>query len=370
MQEIGSDFHLTTKEIKEFEEVLASTPELIRDEAEQVFFMSGRQGIRHCLQDIEAEGLRLGRTGKKIALLPEYTCESLLAPFWAEGYDLAFYPVDQELTASFRDLDRLIDETGAGVLLVHPYFGFDTLREPEAFRKDRPGLKVLFDDTQSWAGTIRYPFWDYKIVSLRKWGPLPDGAAVWKKSAPFIVKAPSEENQRVLLSMKAAYRLKDDYLSGGSTTKQELLTAFRESNGLFSDLTPRTMSRYSRLVLDRFMKNQPAWQAARQNNYRILAGWPGWDSLGRVLYPELKEEVPLYFPVCLENRRRLQQFLAGHGVFCPVIWPVPEPDPVPVVSATLARTRRCLLTIPIDQRYGTDDMERILQLLDEFISQE
>ena len=49
------------------------------------FAMSGRCGIYYCLQDIARHDTR------KVAYVPMYTCETVLAPFEKAGYQLKFY---------------------------------------------------------------------------------------------------------------------------------------------------------------------------------------------------------------------------------------------------------------------------------------
>ena len=53
------------------------------------FTMSGRCGIYYCLQDIALHDTR------KVAYVPLYTCETVLAPFEKAGYQLKFYELDK-----------------------------------------------------------------------------------------------------------------------------------------------------------------------------------------------------------------------------------------------------------------------------------
>ena len=59
------------------------------------FAMSGRCGIYYCLQDIARHDTR------KVAYVPMYTCETVLAPFEKAGYQLKFYDLDQDLHSVF-----------------------------------------------------------------------------------------------------------------------------------------------------------------------------------------------------------------------------------------------------------------------------
>ncbi len=61
------------------------------------FFMSGRCANYYALQDI-----CLSDT-KKMAYVPVYTCETVLAPFLKAGYELLFYDVSRDLTPIFDE---------------------------------------------------------------------------------------------------------------------------------------------------------------------------------------------------------------------------------------------------------------------------
>ena len=61
------------------------------------FTMSGRCGIYYCLQEIARHDTR------KVAYVPLYTCETVLAPFEKAGYQLKFYELDK-ICAAFSIL--------------------------------------------------------------------------------------------------------------------------------------------------------------------------------------------------------------------------------------------------------------------------
>ena len=66
------------------------------------FMMSGRCGIFRCLQDI------CQHDNRKVAYVPIYTCETVLAPFEKAGYQLKFYELDENLHSIFDK--RVLDE--------------------------------------------------------------------------------------------------------------------------------------------------------------------------------------------------------------------------------------------------------------------
>jgi hypothetical protein len=70
--------------------------------------------------------------------------------------------------------------------------------------------------------------------------------------------------------------------------------------------------------------------------------------------------VPLGYVVRLRDRDEVRARLAGQRIFCPVHWPLPDAvDPQRFPEA--AQLSDTTLTLPIDQRYGPDDMARLAE---------
>jgi hypothetical protein len=103
----------------------------------------------------------------------------------------------------------------------------------------------------------------------------------------------------------------------------------------------------------------------RISNYRLLQdGWMHeWRSWGLPLLPYSIGITPLYFPVLLRiERLKFQKYLVKHSVYVPIIWPKSQ-----LINAAGDDTLYdSLICIPIDQRYGEGDMQRILSLLQQF----
>lgn len=93
MRKIGGMFHYepsTPIENGYFSSISSPNDDL-------AFTMSGRCGIYYCLQEIACHDMR------KVAYVPLYTCETVLAPFEKAGYQLKFYELDQDLHSIFDE---------------------------------------------------------------------------------------------------------------------------------------------------------------------------------------------------------------------------------------------------------------------------
>ena len=361
-REIGSDFYLSKAERERQRMEGTGPPYLELSLADRRYLSSGRQAIRYCLRDLEGVPKR--------ALLPEYTCASVIQPFLEEGYHLDFYSLGQDLKMTSSQLISQAKSQGAGVLLFHPYFGFDTLDIDQAFPED---LVVIHDASQSFASGLYYPGVDYRMVSIRKWGPFSDGGFCGKWGGEFKDQAQLTGDLEVNRLVREAYELKAAYIERGRGDKASYLALYRQALN-------RLSSRDSLFAMDpqaQALYFNYDWQALaqkRRDNYQSLLAYPRWSDLGQLIFPSLDKEsqVPLYFPFYVSGGRRdqLQAFLIGRDIYAPVIWPCPTFLAERGISPQVARIYQQVLVLPIDQRYGREDMERIRQALDDFLEGE
>ena len=74
---------------------------------------------------------------------------------------------------------------------------------------------------------------------------------------------------------------------------------------------------------------------------------------------------PFSLPILVKNRDEMQQKLAKRGVYAPVLWPIC--DEARAVCPVSARMADEMLSIPMDQRYGYDDIEDIANIIMETV---
>ena len=79
---------------------------------------------------------------------------------------------------------------------------------------------------------------------------------------------------------------------------------------------------------------------------------------------DLSMDVPLFFPVFLENKKRdsLRKYLIDRGIYCPVHWPE-------VMGADVG-VRNNELSLICDQRYSEGDMQAIVDAIHEWYQEE
>ncbi len=356
MKEIGSSFWLSPE--KEYSAAAGVTPEVFGvSGSDFAWLASGRSaiayGIHHRLQQQAA--------GSKKALLPAYTCESVIEPFLKMGFEVVFYSLDQGLSWDREEIKTLIVKHQPDFLLFHPYFGFDTLPDTGEMVSycGEQGVTVIEDRTQCLYSQVPPSGADYVVGSIRKWCEAPDGGFVVTKQGRFeepIAQANGAYEQMFL----AASTNKYNYLFHGKGEKSTFLEQYAKAEELleqqegFTDVSPLSFGVQGSLDV-------VALTAKRQENYTFLAR--GLESFPHVkpLFPVLPQGVtPLYLPVLVENRRELQLHLREQAIYAPVVWPKAEGI---VCNDATDFLYEHLLCIPIDQRYSTRDMARILDCI-------
>ena len=357
-KEIGSNFWQNRDFYKNKDYNIEKILKDIQIEEENYkFFSAARQAITFALRDSKIKNIR--------ALIPEFTCYSVIEPFLLEKGEVFSYPVlKNNLSIKVSKLNNLIDENNINVLLIHPYFGFNTIIYDEELRDD---LVVIFDDTQGIYSNFNYDFYDYKLVSLRKWGPLVDGSLLVKKDS-FNIVEDFKENKRLTPIMMEAMDKKAKYMDENKGDKDIFLSLYRE--GLNCIRENKDLNRISEesLISQTYMDIDDL-KKKRNNNFKSLLDF-NWCYIGRPIFNEIDDDiVPLFFPFYVnDNRKDLQKFLAKNNIYAPIIWGRPDyyKEKDIILDRNTEYIYNHILCIPIDQRYDLDDMNKVKRVLEDF----
>lgn len=341
----------------------------------QSFTASGREAIELALISLERE-----RPGiSKCCLMPAYMCDSVFRPFRNRGWRLVFYHVDADLRTAGEEISRLALENAPGLIFVHPYFGVDTCR---AFRGrladlQKEGVLVMEDVTQSYYLEEAGKDADFVVGSLRKWYAVPDGGFVASDlSLAGDVRVPGDDYARkrmIPLVRKWEYLREIEKRPSGRAAEEELSMKAEylgqnraQEEALDSYRGVRRMSRISATILSG--TDEEAAAAKRAENYRIL--YERINGMKR-LWPMLagkKAAAPLYFPVYAKDRDSLQRFLRERDIYAPVLWPIGEENKDCLKEAE-SYIFAHMLALPLDQRYGDVQMNRIADALTQYEKQ-
>jgi hypothetical protein len=229
----------------------------------------------------------------------------------------------------------------------------------------RDGVLLVEDHTHdplsSWARTSRA---NYAFASLRKWLPLPDGAALWSPRGEVPPPAPTSLTPSAAaasLDRLSAMLLKQRYLAGEDVSKDAYRALAIAGEAAIGRGGLSAMSGLSRAVLD--VLPVRAWRDSRIANHRTFVRAFGEPPQCRVVGHD-----PTTAPYCIalvfdESQARdvARAHLAQVRIYAAVLWPI-DPDRVPGVPPHHVDLSRRMLCLHCDHRYGPEDMERVARI--------
>ena len=291
----------------------------------------------------------------KTVLLPALCCESMVSPFTMHGIAPVFYKLNPDYTADLSDVNEKL--TPNSILLYGSYFGIAPFADAalQTLRETRTDVLFMEDCTQDVLMPRETGVFvpEVTVASIRKWIPIADGGLLWT-DLPILENGRKETRFAAL--RKEAMEKKSAYLQTGDMTMKD---HFRHLLGEAAELLdeseePCLMTADSKALLGKL--DFAKIYTCRRKNAAMLQ-----ESLKNT--PDLKLIAPMpacstiYFPIWVKDQVRVQTELAKLGIYCPVIWPVPEE--AEGVCAVSEDTAEHMLGVPCDQRYTPEDMKVI-----------
>jgi len=355
LKEIGSNFHLESNE-----RCIERNCSKYNDSTNLVYLDSGRSAIKLAIQN--------SFDTNKIAILPMFTCHAVIQPFIEYGYELRFYDIDINFNVNLDEFIKLVDEVAPSVVLIHSYFGFDTLTGVREYLKHlrKAGVCIIEDITHSYYMNEDNENVDFFVCSIRKWLGIPDGGFLRTTNSP-IKNIPLTSNDLFVAKQVEAMTLKSKYLaSNEKELKLKYSELFTEAKKML-DIQREVykISDFSRNILQK--SDITSIKEQRRSNYFFLLQYISQYKEIHIPFDTLQEnEVPLYFPLLINNRAEFRMFMTKNNVFLPIIWPIS--DLVVFNSSSQCKNiYEKIICIPCDQRYTNHDMLRIVQLINEFL---
>lgn len=139
-------------------------------------------------------------------------------------------------------------------------------------------------------------------------------------------------------------------------TASEFFEAFQQSKKGRNNQPIRLMSKITRAML--LSIDYETVKTVRERNFYYLHGFLGqWNEIA-LDFSML--EGPMFYPL-LVKRDNLRQTLINHKIYVPTFWP--EVLDSQSANEFEKRVSTFLLPLPIDQRYGIEDMNRIVKII-------
>ena len=334
-QEIGGDFHIC--EGNDHDSAARNVFEYLK-EYSALYFDSGRSALKSLLKQIKC----------RKALLPGYICESVRESF-PDGCDVQYYRVTRDIKIDWNDL---LDKAQGDVDIVYLHFfngyigkeyNFDALLRLKAKHK----FTIVEDTTHSFF-TQKRTVGDYCVCSLRKWFPIADGGVLYSKN---IIETEDLMESKWASSKREAMLEKHQYLQGLSNDKKHFLASFSNAEcTLDSQKNSYAISRESYNALKRL--DCDFIMSARKRNFNYLKEKMNCE----VVASGGENQIPIFFTIRDANRDALRQLFIQNDIYCPIHWPLYGELQALSEAVSIYGTE---LSIPIDQRYGKEEMERI-----------
>jgi hypothetical protein len=320
---------------------------------EGIWTASGRSAFAQILKDLKKYGV-------EHVHLPAYLCDSLLQPVRAVGMQHSFYPVDTDLIA------QVDPPSGAAVLLIH-YFGWINPATKQLRSAAGSSFTLIEDACQALLSGWNAPEEATQRVFLspRKFGPTPLSGWCNLGVEP---EPPTTGIEAQAWKSVTARLAKGAYLADQDSPIDDLIEDFYLN---------------SLKEVETYLDANAGQAGVPEISLRIMSGldWDdiaakrraNWLTLNEALEGKIEpltsklpaDVVPLGYVVKLANRDSVRAKLSGQRIFCPVHWPLPlEVGPEFTDAHTLSQS---CLTLPIDQRYGPEDMHRLARTLTDAI---
>lgn len=339
IREFGSEFDWNANSAF----IVPGSRQLNLDQA--VKFRSGRDAMKAVAVS--------GKHRYRRVLLPALCCESMVSPFTMQGMEPVFYKMHPDYRADALDVKRKLTEDS--ILVYGSYFGIQPFDQESLTFLHRLFPHALFmeDRTQDILCPRQGGFTpDVTIASIRKWIPTPDGGLLWGK-----VSAETHSDDTFARLRKEAMMAKSEYLESGD---QALKDQFRHMLGQASECLDESGDPYAITPESAELLNDLDFAriyACRQANARALLATLSPDPAVLRLITTTPEVSTLYFPILVKDQSTVQSKLAQKGIYCPVIWPVPQE--ALGVCEVAEFTAAHMLGVPCDQRYTPEDMTYI-----------
>lgn len=347
MKEIGSIYSVHTLENK------ASTPINLAGDKSVYFSL--------CREALLVIAKRYGNTSKRV-LIPAYTCQTVLDPFFQEGWDIEYYNISKQLRIDTDDLKSKYDAFNPTLCIAHPYYGADlNEKELEGFRGlKRKGCVLVEDLTQCVFSKQHSSIFDYFVGSYRKWFPIPDGAFMIGRLDD---NHEMQEYSAFVEPMSDAMYLRGVFHRTGDNNIKEI--SRRVGNIAIShisgEIVPHKISSFSTSLLNEIDVVETIQK--RHENYRYLYEQLSNSDMCAPLDRSIDELTcaPLFFPIYVKDRASFQKKLAQHEIYAPVLWPVHTEKLL--INESIKEIYNEILMLPIDQRYGIEDMKRMIEVI-------
>lgn len=262
---------------------------------------------------------------------PEYICPSIVF----KDFNLEFYPVNIDLSVPLENINLF---SNGDIILVPNYFGFSNETLIKACKEK--SLLVIEDLCQSIFSEPSV-YSDYAIYSLSKHLPLSDGGVIYSK-----LNKPMAQKEVYDIYLNQLFKIREKRARFDTGENNDWYKLYNESKSCkYIGDFKCSLSTLQRLNNIDLYKRRNVFQ----NNYKHLN-----------LTPLINSLYPTGFLTLLKRRQKVLDILYKNNIFPAIHWNIT--NILPKIKNNYFLSDR-LITIPIDQRYSLEEMERISDLI-------
>ena len=298
-----------------------------------VLLNTGRNALEYILRSIG---------DVKRVYLPYYTCEVVLEPLTKFNIHYTFYHIN----TSFEIADEIDPQQGE-YIIANNYYGIK-----DAYIKkltDKYGDKLIVDCAQAF---FAKPISGIKaFYSMRKYVGVADGGVAYLGNLPDdLVDVDEMENT-------------DDHDSHLFKRKQfgaeAGFTSYQANEKKLDEQPIRLMSFQTKWLLDHI--DYEIVVAYRRENFKYLH--EALNGKNELTLPDMGSfACPMVYPFKSNINRNLRKELIDNKIFVAKYWPNVEEQNSFETEYDMAMN---IIPIPCDQRYGKEEMDRIIKLISE-----
>ncbi|WP_343089272.1 hypothetical protein [Methanocalculus natronophilus] len=324
-----------------------------------LFIQDGRQAIKFVLQQIQD-------VQQKNCYLPTYLCHSIIQPFQEMRLNIFFYDHIHPLT---QNIDENVYNS---IILIIDYFGTEFYLLNQIKKLLENGNSIILDVTHSLLDKSRLQLSHknlFYISSLRKTFPIPDGGVILHSNIEFDINMEGSESYVPMLDamiLKRTYLNKNYNLSRihNMDVKNLFMVKYKkyEEDKDCRSIALHHIPQISLLILSSLDINtivERRWQ-----NIHTLYDCCKKNEL--FLYGLNDIKSPFMVPLVLHNNQKredLQSLLINNGIYPPIHWDIK--GIVPGSFLYEHQLSKKILSVPIDQRYDSDQMTGICKILNQ-----
>lgn len=306
------------------------------------WYLSGRSALNSIIKECLKKGC-------SDVAMPSWCCDSMIKPFTEAGIKVKFYPVYWN--------DKLVKKVDfdSDILFLMDYFGYTDSENIEL--EDYKGI-VIRDLTHSLFSSA-YSDAGFYFGSLRKWCGVWTGGYAWTDDNHKLLFEKSNESDYITLRQKAM-QLKTAYISGNDVKDNGYLQTFDEAESILENIgiapaAERDINLAKQLDVKKLFLQ-------RRENAEILRK----ELKKQLIFADMKDtDCPMFVPILVPDGKRdaLRRYLINNNIYCPVHWPVSEYHILTEKEKYIYDNE---LSLVCDQRYTSDDMNRIVETIRQF----